>query len=109
MRFVVQRVRIPSDQSQPGRSVVSLATQIVRHAAMRRRANGWAMEVGSENTPFRMPRDRYRRERSLHAKAAASLSATARESDASGGVVAHGTFEEDDPRTWETLASPEQR
>ena len=64
---------------------------------MRRHASVWAVEVSLERNESRVPRV------TDHLKATATSPQVGEGKLAPGGVLDHGTQEEDDPGTWEAL------
>lgn len=93
-------MRAPSGQSLASGPVVSLAVTAVTAWLMRRQTSGWAVGMQSRNYRISVAQGLGGPESSI---SEAQKMASRRET---GGMLDHGTLEEDTTVTWETLAPP---
>lgn len=95
----LQRVQIPPGQSVASRPVARLAASAVTVGLMRSQANKWAVGWQPRNHRHSGAQGFTAPEGSISVGVLASLRGT-------GGVVDHGTLEEEAPVTWEALVLP---
>ena len=91
-------------KGEPARPVASLAPGTVTDSAKRRHANAWAVGYAASKE------DTFPGAQGFgNPEGNSDYTENGRGVVAPGGVVDHGTHEEDGPGTWETLVSPRDR